>query len=131
MSDTRYPCPCCGHLVFTEPPGSDDICLVCLWEDDVSQLRWPYREEGANAPSLADAQRNVAKFGAIEERFKDDVRAPLPEETKDPAWRPLNDSDSFEEPDDRARRDIGRARGPLSDLARVPRPAGRATQGLT
>jgi len=76
--------------------------LVCFWEDDVSQLRWPHREEGANAPSLADAQRNFAKFGAIEERFKGDVRPPLPEETLDPAFRPVAESDSFEEPDDRA-----------------------------
>jgi hypothetical protein len=102
MSESRFPCPCCGHLVFTEPPGSDDICLVCFWEDDVSQLRWPHREEGANAPSLADAQRNFAKFGAIEERFKGDVRPPLPEETLDPAFRVVAESDSFEVPDDRA-----------------------------
>lgn len=102
MSEQRFPCPCCGHLAFTEPPGSDDICLVCFWEDDVSQLRWPHREEGANAPSLADAQRNFAKFGAIEERFKGDVRPPLPEETLDPAFRLIAETDSFEEPNDRA-----------------------------
>jgi hypothetical protein len=102
MSDSRFPCPCCGHLVFAEAPGSDDICLVCFWEDDLGQLRWPHLEEGANAPSLADAQRNVAKLGAIEERFVGDVRKPLPEETRDPEWRPIAESDSFEEPDQSA-----------------------------
>lgn len=102
MSASRFPCPCCGHLTFTEPPGSDDICLVCFWEDDVSQLRWPQRAEGANAPSLSEAQANFAKFGAIEERFKGDVRPPLPEETLDPTFRVIAASDSFEEPDERA-----------------------------
>jgi len=102
MSEKRYPCPCCGHLVFLEPPGSDDICLVCFWEDDLGQLRWPRLEEGANAPSLQEAQRNVAKLGAIEERFVGDVRAATAEEARDPEWRQINDADSFEEPDDSA-----------------------------
>jgi len=31
---STYPCPCCGYLVFTEPPGSYDICSICFWEDD-------------------------------------------------------------------------------------------------
>lgn len=30
----RYPCPCCGHLVFEDPPGSYEICPVCFWEDE-------------------------------------------------------------------------------------------------
>jgi hypothetical protein len=34
-----YPCPCCGHLVYIEPPGSHDICKVCFWEDDIVMLR--------------------------------------------------------------------------------------------
>lgn len=85
-----------------EPPGSDDICLVCFWEDDLGQLRWPRLEEGANAPSLQEAQQNVAKLGAIEERFVGDVRAATAEEARDQEWRPINDADSFEEPDDSA-----------------------------
>ncbi|MGW2848911.1 CPCC family cysteine-rich protein, partial [Streptomyces sp. NPDC001274] len=31
MSD-RYPCPCCGHRVLGEMPGSYEICPVCFWE---------------------------------------------------------------------------------------------------
>jgi hypothetical protein len=102
MSDVRYPCPCCGHLVFASPPGSDDICLVCFWEDDLGQLRWPHLEEGANAPSLADAQKNFAKFGAIEESHSGDVRPPLAEETLDAGFRPVADTDSFEAPNPEA-----------------------------
>ena len=37
----KYPCPCCGHLIFLEPPGSYDICEICFWEDDIVMLRWP------------------------------------------------------------------------------------------
>ncbi|MBO0846033.1 MAG: hypothetical protein J2P22_11530 [Nocardioides sp.] len=42
----EYPCPCCGYLVFDEEPGSYDICAVCGWEDDLSQLRFATWEEG-------------------------------------------------------------------------------------
>jgi hypothetical protein len=102
-SEKRYPCPCCGHLVFTDPPGSDDICLICFWEDDLTQLRWPELAGGANASSLAEAQRSFAKCGASEERFVTDVRPPAADEPVDPEWRPMNESDSFEGPDDVAR----------------------------
>ena len=101
MTD-RYPCPSCGHVVFAEPPGSDDICLVCFWEDDLEQLRWPMFAGGANAVSLVEAQTNYRDFGAIEERFAGDVRKPTDAEPVDPAWRPIRDSDPFEGPDDSA-----------------------------
>jgi hypothetical protein len=102
MTDTRFPCPACGHLVFGEPPGSDDICLVCLWEDDLTQLRWPELAGGKNAVSLADAQRNFARFGAIEERFAGDVRPATGDEPLDDGFRPIEASDPFEAPDDSA-----------------------------
>ena len=72
----RFPCPCCGHRVFGEAPGSYDICPVCFWEDDLSQLRWPDTDGGANVPSLIDAQANVARFGAMEWRFIRKARVP-------------------------------------------------------
>src|SRR4051794_37332736 len=102
MSEKRYPCPCCGHLAFAEPPGSDDICLVCFWEDDMMQLRWPQLAGSTNAVSLAEAQRNFAQFGASEQRFTGDVRAPTADEPLDPGWRPIRSSDSFEAPDESA-----------------------------
>ena len=102
MADSRYPCPCCGHLVFSEPPGSEDICLVCFWEDDLNQLRWPAFAGGANAVSLIEAQRNFSEFGAIEERFAGDVRAPTADEPKDPEWRPIAGTDPFEAADESA-----------------------------
>jgi Cysteine-rich CPCC len=99
MSDAAaYPCPCCGHLVFEEPPGSGDICLICFWEDDADQLRFPTLEDATNVVSLAAAQANYAKFGAIEERFAGDVRKPTADDARDPEFRPIQPSDDFEEP---------------------------------
>jgi hypothetical protein len=57
--DTPFPCPCCGWIVFVEEPGSYDICPICEWEDDLSQLRFP-TTGGANIP-LVDAQAEFAE----------------------------------------------------------------------
>lgn len=99
MSDgVRYPCPCCGYLVFDEPPGSGDICLICFWEDDAEQLRFPTLEDATNVVSLMQAQSGYAQYGAIEERFAGDVRKPSAEDTRDPEFRPIEASDDFEAP---------------------------------
>ena len=92
-----YPCPCCGHLVFAEPPGSDDICMICFWEDDAAQLRFPTLADQTNWVPLAEAQRNYAQCGAIEERFAQDVRKPTDEDARDPEFRPIDARDSFED----------------------------------
>jgi hypothetical protein len=94
---SAYPCPCCGHLVFEAPPGSDDICMLCFWEDDATQLRFPDLGNQTNFVPLAEAQQNYAKFGAIEQRFAEDVRKPTAEDARDPEFRPISPSDSFEE----------------------------------
>jgi hypothetical protein len=71
----RYPCPCCGSLVHEEPVEYE-ICGVCGWEDDLSQLRFPTMGGGANRESLVNAQRRV-----------EDVSSGV---SKDPEWRPLD-----------------------------------------
>jgi hypothetical protein len=94
---TEFPCPCCGHLVFREPPGSYDICPLCFWEDDNVQLRWPDWVGGANKPSLVEGQRNYSEMGAMEFRFIGNVRIAAPDEPIEPGWRPIDpDLDSFE-----------------------------------
>jgi hypothetical protein len=94
---SRYTCPCCGHRVLGEPPGSYEICGVCFWEDDRVQLRWPDWTGGANAPSLIDAQVAYAELGAIEICFIGLVRLPTVDELLDPGWRPIDPAvDSFE-----------------------------------
>jgi hypothetical protein len=86
----KYPCPCCGYLVFAEAPGSYDICDFCFWEDDISQLRFPEMSGGENLLSLIEAQSNVATLGASEARFVRHVRKPTSEDPRDPNWGPIN-----------------------------------------
>ena len=86
---TTYPCPCCGHLVFPEPPGSFDICPICFWEDDIVQLGYPMTGGGANYLSLHDSQQEFLRTGACEERFTQHV-APAADAPRDPEWRPFD-----------------------------------------
>lgn len=85
----RYPCPCCGYIVHSEPPGSYHICPICFWEDDIVQLRFVLCPIGANRVCLAEAQKNFAQFGAETIDNKEHVRAPTPEDARDPLWRRL------------------------------------------
>lgn len=92
-----FPCPCCGHVVFHEPPGSHDICPVCFWQDDAIQLRWPTQGGAANGPSLIEAQQEYLRLGSCEERLSLYVRAPEPGEELDAGWRPIDPAiDDFE-----------------------------------
>jgi hypothetical protein len=54
--ERNFPCPSCGFDVFSEPPGSYEICELCGWEDDHVQLRFPAMAGGANKSSLAQHQ---------------------------------------------------------------------------
>lgn len=94
----RSPCPCCGHLVHDDRPGSYLVCPVCFWEDDQVQLRWPLYTGGANKPSLVDAQQNYRSLGVSEARFAEKVRLPNSDEPLDAGFRPIDLAiDSFEE----------------------------------
>ncbi|GAA3630810.1 hypothetical protein GCM10022223_55840 [Kineosporia mesophila] len=95
-STPLHPCPCCGHLVFGEPPGSYNICPVCFWEDDVVQLRYPDHVGGANALSLVEAQRCYIQFGAMERRFMTHGRPAAADEPLDDGWRPMGEADRRE-----------------------------------
>lgn len=92
----RYPCPCCGHLIFEDAPGSYDFCKICFWADDDAQLRWPDMDGGANTISLIDSQRNFASFGAVERGAVEFVRPPSEEEPVEAGWRPIDERDNFE-----------------------------------
>ena len=96
----RFPCPCCGHLVHDEPPGSCAICPLCFWEDDLGQLRRPHLGGGANRIPLIEAQRNVRDFGACDRRGLRFTRRAGPDEPLEAGWRPIDPRrDSFEEGD--------------------------------
>ncbi|MBE3098887.1 MAG: hypothetical protein IMZ44_17360 [Planctomycetes bacterium] len=86
----QCPCACCGYLVFAEPLGSDDICPICFWEDDLVQIAFPDLAGGANKCSLIEGQRNFAECGACEKRILPHVQPPGPKDVRDPSWRPLD-----------------------------------------
>jgi Cysteine-rich CPCC len=95
----RFPCPCCGHLVFDQQPGSSQRCPICQWEDDLAQLRFPRMPGSGNPLSLEDAQRNYADFGASSRRLHAESRKPFDEEPVESGWRPLDpERDNIEEP---------------------------------
>ena len=80
-AETRVRCPCCGFGTLTHR-GGFEICQVCYWEDDgqddadAGEVR-----SGPNGTlSLLQARANFKRFGASEERFKESVRKPMPEE---------------------------------------------------
>jgi hypothetical protein len=76
-----YHCPCCGCRTLSER-GGYDICPVCFWEDDGQDESDADTVRGGpnGSLSLTQARVNYKSFGACEERFKGDVRPPLPEE---------------------------------------------------
>ena len=95
----KYPCPCCGYLVFGMPPGSSETCPICRWEDDLAQLRFPYLPGSANHVSLEEAQHNFADVGVAERRHRGASRAPLESESREQGWRPLDPQrDNIEQP---------------------------------
>ena len=71
--------------------------MICFWEDDATQLRFPTLPDATNLMSLVDAQSSYRKLGAIDERFAEDVRKPTADEPLDPGFRPIADGDSFED----------------------------------
>ncbi len=86
----KYPCPCCGYLVFDESPGSYEICPICFWEDDLAQLRFPRMSWGANRVSLIEAQENYFRHGVSELRFRSNVRAAEASDVREPQWRRID-----------------------------------------
>ena len=91
MSNSKFPCPCCGYKTFDElPNGTYNICQVCFWEDDLVQLDNPDYSGGANKVSLRQAQKNFIEFGACEIEMIKHVRQPNPDEMRDDNWAPLD-----------------------------------------
>ena len=100
-----YPCPCCGHLVFEEPPGSWATCPVCFFEDDGLRLEFATSFDGGpGRVSLLQAQRNYLQHGVSNVHELRNAhgahRVSLrgAEVLRDPTWRPiLPEEDRFED----------------------------------
>jgi len=77
----RHACPCCLFITLGER-GRFEICEVCFWEDDGQDERdADVVRSGPNGGlSLTKARANFVAFGAWEERARDKVRSPRPEE---------------------------------------------------
>ncbi len=98
-ADPRFPCPCCGHLVFVHEPGHHETCPICGWEDDLAQLRFACMPGSSNRVSLHEAQLNYQAFGAAERRNQGLTRRPVEDEDLEAGWRPLDPHiDNIEEP---------------------------------
>ena len=63
MNSTLYPCPCCGFLTKDGPPGTDEFCPICAWQDDLYQLRYATRSGGPNRITLVQEQINYSEHG--------------------------------------------------------------------
>ena len=51
-----YLCPVCNKYVFKDGPNSYEICPICGWEDDLSQVAYP-DSLGANSKSLNECKK--------------------------------------------------------------------------
>jgi len=89
MKSEEFPCPCCGYLTFDAPPGSDAICEICGWQDDISQLRFPLTGGGANGPSLVQAQKNFIELGYSNGR-RLDTGGQRGDKAREPTWRMID-----------------------------------------
>ena len=107
----RYTCPCCGYRVFSGPPGTEDLCPICGWLDDLMHLRFPLFNGMPNGISLVDAQMNYSVIGAKDPQALKGVRFPGPRDRRDPDWRAIDldidepqsipvDFDGLPEPED-------------------------------
>jgi predicted N-formylglutamate amidohydrolase len=76
-----FRCPCCKFKTL-HGRGQDEICPVCFWQDDGQDEA--NAEDVLGGPnrhlSLRQAQINFKLFGAIDERWKPNVRLPEPDE---------------------------------------------------
>ena len=77
----KYKCFCCGYYTFEDNMIlNHDICDVCFWENDGTQINTPSNAGRANRISLNRARKNFKLFNACEEVFIDDVRPPHDDE---------------------------------------------------
>ncbi|MFM9881278.1 MAG: CPCC family cysteine-rich protein [Burkholderiaceae bacterium] len=79
-----FTCPCCGRLALPEPLGSDGICPVCHWHDDIDGLVFALDAVGPNKLALNNAQHEFEQLQRVP-GSDETIRAmqfPL-----DPMWR--------------------------------------------
>lgn len=80
-------CPCCGFRTLPDS-GAYDLCPVCWWEDDGLHDDDVASVGGPNGKTLAEGQRLYEGYGASDLSGLRRVRAPEPDEARDPGWTP-------------------------------------------
>ncbi len=60
-----FQCPCCDFFTLDERAGYD-ICPVCYWEDDGTDLADPDSTSGPNHISLRAGRENFRRLGACD-----------------------------------------------------------------
>ncbi len=71
-------CPCCDHRTLVER-GRYDVCRVCFWEDDGTEMESENLHSYPNKMSLDAARNNFKEYGACDQRAKQfvDPEGPL------------------------------------------------------
>lgn len=67
----KYKCPCCGYYTLDVMEGHEkpffEICEVCGWMYDESNLEHPDIPWGGNYVSFNEAKENYKKIGRVRE----------------------------------------------------------------
>lgn len=66
VTEGRFQCPCCDYYVLAQH-SRHEICPVCWWEDDGSNLGEIDAISSANHISLRQARANFANYGAADQ----------------------------------------------------------------
>ncbi len=81
VTKAAFQCPCCKFKALSRR-HLFEICPVCFWEDDGQDEANAERVLGGpnGNLSLRQAQINFEKFSVCDERYKQNVRSPEPDE---------------------------------------------------
>lgn len=71
VSEGRFQCPCCDYFTLGAR-GAFEVCPVCYWEDDGSDMESLDVVSGPNHITLRAARSNFERLGAA-----DDASVPL------------------------------------------------------
>ena len=66
IPEGRHQCPCCDYFTL-ESRGSYEVCPVCYWEDDGTDLSELDRESRSNHRTLREARASFERVGAADE----------------------------------------------------------------
>ncbi len=75
LRDEQNQCPCCDYYSLARR-SAHDVCPVCYWEDDGTDLGDMDELSRANHITLFDARHNFSAFGASDQAALSLVASP-------------------------------------------------------